>query len=214
MVLTTSVSWISGIGYNYPPSGGGVATWTNVGYVGGGVYLQGSPNPNEYIISETWIGTVTSTGASTITLSGGTSPPYRGLACQQFNATGAGTWSTQVSNESAIRIAFTFLLSDASGLYSANETGGAPPITPLFSSSVQQLFIGSLSTATGGNGGSTAGYTYINYGTSTYGQMVYKTNVDSSASCDATWTQTSAGAYASCTNILQFTLSASIVMLL
>ncbi len=146
-------------------SGGGVGTWTRVEgpYTGYGGHDL-----------EMWTGIVTTTGASTITVtfSSSVASVYVGLAAQEFSASGSGTvWGidtgTGISNASGTSVTYPALAPGGTG----------------------ELYFGYATVANTGSAGSSSGFTYIP--TSDGDVAAYDANV--SGAVQPTTTQSPAG---------------------
>ncbi len=146
-------------------SGGGASTWTRAANV--------SEDGNDLQI---WIGTVSTTGTSTITVtfSGSVTSTYTGLAVHEFSASsGSGTvWG----------------IDSASGISNASSTTVTfPKLTP---TGTGELYFGYAAVANNAAAGSTSGFSYAT--TSDADVATYNTNV--SAAVQPTAKQSPAGA--------------------
>jgi hypothetical protein len=148
-------------------SGGGVSSWTRLKS-----YSSGGED------DELWLGTVSSPGASTIsiTYSGSVSSTWVELSAQEFSS-GLGTSTTWAL--------------DNAGVVSGSSTSlSFPSLTPAGS---KELYFGYCDLANTASAGSTTGFTYV--GTAAGDLVAYNPNVSSTVAPTAS--QSPSGGYAS-----------------
>jgi hypothetical protein len=122
-------------------SGGGVSTWSLLVRIVGSGSLAGC---------ELWMGTVTTTGSSTVTVSAGLGVNYS-TAVQEFHSSTAATWTADGVGNTAMGTA---------------SSGNLPSVTPAGSN---ELYVGMLGTGDGSVGGSSTGFTYQDWQFSQFG---------------------------------------------
>lgn len=157
-------------------SGGGVATWVLIDGI-----LSTGP-----ISTMMWFGVVTTPGASTIAVTGGSAATAT-LFAQQFSVGVPSIWSldTQRSN---------FQFFGGPGPLAAGPYGTAP-ITPAFA---RELCVGAAVLPGGTLGGSSPGFTYASLAN---GQFIYNVDAENPNTYNPGWTQASSG-YASALALL------------
>ena len=205
------------LGSNFPItsiSGGGVTTWQLVNYganVSSGISRNGS-----YV----YLGIITSTGSTTITVTPFTAGTIKGIAAQEFSESSAGgtwNWST-ATNFPSVYKAFVSDSSPVLSSYSSGDYTYTDVAYPQSSGLVGYPTAESMFIANGSfyhtPSGSTTGFTYTNYGTSNRTQFIYQTNLTPSSFYKPTWSTATAGLIATCASVVWYqTPSNPIVMI-
>jgi hypothetical protein len=150
---------------------------------GGGVPATGpgswTPLAQNYtarpIGAELWMGTVETSGPSTVSVTSAGWGVANGLACQEFSIGVPATWTQDGSGGRG----------DDGG--SGAASGNFPLLTP---SGSGELYVGNLFADGGGGAGSSEGFTYDDWFEGSYALFVYNPSASSPTAQDPNWTQT------------------------
>ena len=185
-------------------SGGGVTTWQ---LVNSGYNISGLGSRNG---SYVYLGIITSTGSTTITLTPRTAGIIQGIAAQEFSESSAGgTWNwITVTNRGSPYKAFVAESSVGAVTYSSGDYTNTDVVYPQSSGLVGYPTADSMFIANGSffytPSGSTTGFTYTNYGTSNRSQFIYETNLTPSSFYKPTWSTATAGRIATCASVVWY----------
>lgn len=189
----------------------GVALWTRVNYGNSNLYGGGS-----LIETAIYIGTITATGSFTIPAVG-----INGTAVAEFSSSlnSGGYWANPdfpsnygppPNNPSSVQMFYNTLTPTfySSGDYNTNayypQSPGIQVLNSSWAGYVDNLFVASAVFSAGGASGSTAGFTYVNYGTLNRCQFIYKLNLSSTAYYMPSWSATTSATMATCANTLAY----------
>ena len=197
---------IGTLGSNFPitsVSGGGVTTWKLVNY--GANVSSGLSRNGSYV----YLGIITSTGSTTITVTPRTAGIIQGIAAQEFSESSAGgtwNWDTTLIRPSIYKafVADTSLPGAfSSGDYTYTDVQYPQPSGLVGYPTAESMFIacGSFYHT---SSGSTTGFTYTNYGTSNQTQFIYQTNLTPSSFYKPTWSTATAGRIATCASVVWY----------
>ena len=209
---------IGTLGSNFPitsVSGGGVTTWKLVNY--GANVSSGLSRNGSYV----YLGIITSTGSTTITVTPLAAGTIQGIAAQEFSESLAGgtwNWITTTIVPSVYKAFVSDSYFGAATAYSSGDYTYTDVQYGQRSGLVGYPTAESMFIACGSfyhtSSGSTTGFTYTNYGTSNQTQFVYQTNLTPSSFYIPTWSTATAGLIATCASVVWYQLPSPIVMII